>query len=48
MAPEAGLSCFQPHSVECHNSRSGAGDAVFLSDRSVEQRSDCGHFGSVD
>jgi hypothetical protein len=28
MAPEAGLGCCQPHSVEWHNSRSGAGGAV--------------------
>jgi hypothetical protein len=48
MAPEAGLGRCQPHSVECHISRSDAGDAVFLSDWSVERRSDCGHFGSVD
>jgi hypothetical protein len=48
MVPEAGLGCCQPHSVEWHNSRSGAGGAVFLSGRSVERRSDCGHFGSVD
>jgi hypothetical protein len=48
MAPEAGLGCCQPHSVEWHSSRSDAGGAVFLSDRSVERRSDCGHFGSVD
>jgi hypothetical protein len=48
MAPEAGLSCCQPHSVEWHSSRSGAGGAVFLSGRSVERRSDCGQFGSVD
>jgi hypothetical protein len=48
MAPEAGLSCCQPHSVEWHSSRSDTGDAVFLSGRSVERRSDCGHFGSVD
>jgi hypothetical protein len=48
MAPEAGLSYRQPHSVESHSSRSGAGVAVFLSGRSVERRSDCGHFGSVD
>jgi hypothetical protein len=48
MAPEAGLGCCQPHSVEWHNSRSDAGGAVFLSGRSVERRSDCGHFGSVD
>jgi hypothetical protein len=48
MAPEAGLGRYQPHSVEWHSSRSDAGDAVFLSDWSVERRSDCGHFGSVD
>jgi hypothetical protein len=48
MAPEAGLGCCQPHSVEWHSSRSDAGDAVFLLGRSVERRSDCGHFGSVD
>jgi hypothetical protein len=48
MAPRARLGCCQPHSVEWHSSRSGAGGAVLLSDRSVERRSDCGHFGSVD
>jgi hypothetical protein len=48
MAPEAGLGCYQPHSVERHSSRSDACDVVFLSGRSVERRSDCGHFGSVD
>jgi hypothetical protein len=48
MTPEAGLGCCQPHSVEWHNSRSGAGGAVLLSDRSVERRSDYGHFGSID
>jgi hypothetical protein len=48
MAPEAGLGRCQPHSVEWHSSRSDAGGAVFLSDWSVERRSDCGHFGSVD
>jgi hypothetical protein len=48
MAPEAGLGCYQPHSVEWHNSRSGACGAVLLSGRSVERRSDYGHFGSVD
>jgi hypothetical protein len=48
MAPEAGLGRYQPHSVEWHNSRSDAGGAVFLSGWSVERRSDCGHFGSVD
>jgi hypothetical protein len=48
MVPEAGLGCCQPHSVERHSSRSDAGGAVLLSGRSVERRSDCGHFGSVD
>jgi hypothetical protein len=48
MAPEAVPGCCQPHSVEWHCSRSGAGGAVLLSDRSVERRSDCSHFGSVD
>jgi hypothetical protein len=48
MAPEAELGCCQPHSVERHSSRSDACDAVFLSGRLVERRSDCGHFGSVD
>jgi hypothetical protein len=33
MAPEAGLSCCQSHSIEWHNSRSGVGGAVFLSGR---------------
>jgi hypothetical protein len=47
MAPEAGLGYCQPLSVEWHNSWSGAGGAVFLSGRSVERRSDCSHFGSV-
>jgi hypothetical protein len=48
MAPEAGLGCCQPHSVEWHSSRSGAGGAIFLSGWSVKRRSDGGHFGSVD
>jgi hypothetical protein len=48
MTPEAGLGCCQPHSVRWLSSRSGAGGAVLLSDRSVERRSDCGHFGPVD
>jgi hypothetical protein len=48
MVPETGLGCCQPHSLEWHSSRSGAGGAVLLSGRSVERRSDCGHFGSVD
>jgi hypothetical protein len=37
MAPEAGLGCCQPHSIEWHNSRSDAGSAVLLSGRSVER-----------
>jgi hypothetical protein len=48
VAPEAGLSCCQPHPGEWHNSRSGAGGAIFLSGQSVEGRSDCGHFGPAD
>jgi hypothetical protein len=48
MTPEAGLGCCQPHSVRWLRSRGGAGDAALLSDRSVERRSDCGHFSSVD
>jgi hypothetical protein len=47
MTPEAGLGCCQLHSVGWLSSRCGAGGAVLLSDQSVEQRSDCGHFGSV-
>jgi hypothetical protein len=47
MSPEAGLSHCRPHSGEWHDSRSRAGDTVFLSGRSVERRSDCGHFGRV-
>jgi hypothetical protein len=48
MALEAGLGCCQPRSAEWRSSRSGAGGAVLLSGRSEEQRSDCGHFDSVD
>ena len=48
MTPEARLSRCQPHSVEWRSSQSGAGGAVLLSDRSVERRSDCDHFGSID
>jgi hypothetical protein len=48
VAPEAGLSCCQPHPGGWHSSRSGAGGAAFLSGRSVGGRSDCGHFGPVD
>jgi hypothetical protein len=50
MAPEAGLGCCQPHSVERHSSRSDTGGAVFLSGQSVEsveRRSDCGHFSAL-
>jgi hypothetical protein len=48
MAPEARLVCCQPHSVEWHSSRSSAGGAILSSGRSVERRSDCGHFGFID
>jgi hypothetical protein len=48
MTPEAVLGCCQPHSVGWLSSQSGTGGAVLLSDRSVERRSDCGHFGSID
>jgi hypothetical protein len=42
-----GLTACQSHSVKWHRSRSGAGDAVLLSGRLVERRSDDGHFGSA-
>jgi hypothetical protein len=48
MAPKAGLGGCQPHPDRWHSSRSSIGGIVFLSSRSVERRSDCGHFGSVD
>jgi hypothetical protein len=48
VAPAAELGCCQPHPGGWHNSRSGAGGAVFLSGRSVEGRSDCGHFDPAD
>jgi hypothetical protein len=44
VAPEAGLSCCQPHPGGWHSSRRGASGAVFLSAQSVGGRSDCGHF----
>jgi hypothetical protein len=44
----SGLTACQPHSVKWHCSRCDAGGAALLSGRSVERRSDCGHFGSVD
>jgi hypothetical protein len=44
----SGLTACQPHSVKWHYSRCGASDVVLLSGRSVERRSDCGHFGSID
>jgi hypothetical protein len=43
----SGLTACQPHSVKWHRSRSGVGGAVLLSGRSVERRSDGGHFGSA-
>jgi hypothetical protein len=42
-----GLTACQSCSVKWHWSRSGAGGAVLLSGRSVERRSDGGHFGSA-
>jgi hypothetical protein len=42
-----GLTACQSHSVKWHCSRSGAGGAILLSGRSVERRSDGGHFGSA-
>ena len=42
-----GLTACQSHSIKWHCDRSGAGGAVLLSGRSVERRSDGGHFGSV-
>jgi hypothetical protein len=48
LAPEAGLGCCQSHPGGWHSSRSSAGGVVFLSGRSMEGRSDCGHFGLVD
>jgi hypothetical protein len=48
IAPEAELSCCQPHPGGWHSSRSGASDTVFLSGRSVKGRSDCGHFDLAD
>jgi hypothetical protein len=42
-----GLTACQSYSVKWHRSRSGAGGAVLLSGRSVERRSDDGHFGSA-
>jgi hypothetical protein len=48
MAPEAGLGGCQPHPEGWHNSQSSAGGAVFLSGRSMERRSVCGHFGPID
>jgi hypothetical protein len=48
MAPEAGLGGCQPHPDGWHSSRCSTGGVVFLLGRSVERRSDCSHFGSVD
>jgi hypothetical protein len=48
VAPEAGLSCYQPHPSGWHSSRRGASGAVFLSGQSVGGRSDCDHFDPAD
>jgi hypothetical protein len=42
-----GLTACQSHSVKWYCSRSGAGGAILLSGRSVERRSDGGHFCSA-
>jgi hypothetical protein len=47
MVPLAGLTACQSHSVKWYCSRSGAGGAVLLLGRSVERRSDGGHFSSA-
>jgi hypothetical protein len=44
---QQGLTACQSQTVKWHRSRSGAGGAVLLSGRSVERRSDDGHFGSA-
>jgi hypothetical protein len=48
VAPEAGLSCCQPHPGGWHSSRRGASGAVFRSGQSVGGRSDYGHFDLAD
>jgi hypothetical protein len=48
VTPKAELGRCQPYPGGWHSSRSGASDAVFLSDRSVKGRSDCGHFDLAD
>jgi hypothetical protein len=48
VAREAELGCCQPYPSGWHSSRCGVSDTVFLSDRSVKGRSDCGHFDLVD
>jgi hypothetical protein len=48
VAPEAGLSCYQPHPDGWHSSRRGASSAVFLSGQSMGGQSDCGHFDLAD
>jgi hypothetical protein len=48
MAPEASLGGCQPHPDGWHSSRSSTSGIVFLLGRSMERRSDCGHFGSID
>jgi hypothetical protein len=48
VAPEAYLDHCQFRSGGWYSSRIRAGCAVFLSDRSVKGRSDCGHFDLAD
>jgi hypothetical protein len=48
VALEAELGCCQPYPGGWHSSRSGVSGAVFLSDRTVKGRIDCGHFDLAD
>jgi hypothetical protein len=48
VVPEAELDRCRFRLGGWHSSRSGAGRAVLLSDRSVKGRSDCGHFDLAD
>jgi hypothetical protein len=46
--PRPNVGCCQPCLGGWHSSQSGVSGAVFLSDRSVKGRSDCGHFDLAD
>jgi hypothetical protein len=45
---EAETCCRQFYPGGWHSSRNGVNSAVFLSERSVKGRSDCGHFDLAD